>query len=83
MKGECRQVAPRRIAARQLHHTRSHGEPEEQPQHQPDREAWRIDQMAQAFASCDRREKDGEKPRFEQQRVPLIGQKIAAHDRQG
>jgi hypothetical protein len=76
------QRSPRRIAARELHQSRSEHQAKEQPQHQPARDARWRDASAKPIAPRERREEDREEPCLEEQRVPLVRQELAADDHQ-
>ena len=77
-----RQAFPRGIAAGQLHDPGSKYQPEQQPPDQPSGYTRWIGRFADAIPPRQRRERDREQPGFQQQRVPLIRQEIAAHERQ-
>ncbi len=79
---ERRQVAPRLVAARQLHDPRGEDQAEEQPAQQPEGHR-RGPGHGDGGREARRREKDRQQPGLEQQVVPLEAQEVASHGDEG
>ncbi len=82
VKREGSEPSPCLIAARQLDGARCDHQPEQQPEQQPDGRLHRRCRVVQPIAPARRRDEESQETGFEEQRIPLVGQKILADGHQ-
>src|SRR5215510_4131156 len=74
-----RETAPRHVTAAQLHKARGKHQTEQEPPKEPNDDWGRICLGTHSRPPLNWRQKDRQKPRFEQQHVPLVTQEKSAN----